>query len=324
MKPDGSALIYSTYIGGTGIDFGTALALDSSGNAYVAGSTNSTDFPTLNPLQLGNAGNYDAFVTEVSPTGALLYSTYLGGSGADNGTGIAVDSSGNVYICGYTYSSNYPTQNALQSSLSGGSDVFVTKFRPGSSALLFSTYLGGSSLDRALAMLVDSSGNIYLTGDTQSADFPVTSNAYQSTLLGADNAFVTKVAPGGSSLVFSTLFGGSGTDQATAMAADSAGNIYVTGFTQSSNFPRLDSFQNVLGISGAGTCASSNLVNLPINTLCADAFVAEFAPTGIPVYSSYLGGSGTDSGQGIAVDSSGTVYVAGQTYSSNFPTTAQS
>jgi len=322
MKPDGSALIYSTYIGGTGIDFGTALALDSSGNAYVAGSTNSTDFPTLNPLQLGNAGNYDAFVTEVSPTGALLYSTYLGGSGADNGTGIAVDSSGNVYICGYTYSSNYPTQNALQSSLSGGSDVFVTKFRPGSSALLFSTYLGGSSLDRALAMLVDSNGNIYLTGDTQSDNFPVTNNAYQSTLLGADNAFVTKVAAGGSTLVFSTLFGGSGTDQATAIAADSAGNIYITGFTQSSNFPRLDSFQNVLGIAGAGTCTSSNLVNLPINTLCADAFVAKFAPTGIPVYSSYLGGSGTDSGQGIAVDGTGAAYVAGGTTSANFPATA--
>jgi hypothetical protein len=324
MKPDGSALIYSTYIGGTGTDFGAALALDSSGNAYVAGSTNSTDFPTLNPLQLGNAGSYDAFVTEVSPTGALVYSTYLGGSGADNGIGIAVDSTGNVYICGYTYSSNFPTQNALQSSLAGGSDIFVTKFMPGSSALLFSTYLGGSSIDRALAMIVDSSGNIYLTGDTQSKNFPVTTNAYQSTLLGTDNAFLTKVAPGGTSLVFSTLLGGSGTDQATAMTLDSAGNIYITGFTQSDDFPRLDSFQNALGISGAGTCGSTNLENLPINTLCADAFVAEFSPSGIPVYSSYLGGSGTDSGQGIAVDSSGTTYVVGQTFSANFPATAES
>ena len=276
----------------------------------------------MNPLQLGNDGLYDAFVTEVSPTGALVYSTYLGGSLSDYGTGIAVDSSGNVYVSGYTYSSNFPTQNALQSSLAGGSDIFITKFTPGSSALLFSTYLGGSSNDRALAMVVDSSGNIYLTGDTQSPNFPVTATAYQSTLVGTDNAFVTKVAPGGSTLVFSTLFGGSQTDQATAMALDSAGNIYITGFTQSSNFPRLDSFQNVLGISGAGTCGSTNLVNVPINTLCADAFVAKFAPSGIPVYSSFLGGSNTDSGQGIAVDSSGAAYVVGETYSSNFPATA--
>lgn len=322
MKPDGSALIYSTYIGGTGIDFGTALALDSSGNAYVAGSTQSTDFPTKNPLQLGNDGLSDAFVTEVSSTGALKYSTYLGGSLSDYGTGIAVDKTGNVYICGYTYSSDFPTQNAYQSSQGGGSDIFITKFTPGSSALLFSTYLGGSSSDRAFAMIVDSSGNIYLTGDTQSTNFPVTATAYQATLLGTANAFVTKVAPGASTLVFSTLFGGSGTDQATAMALDSAGNIYITGFTQSGNFPLLDSFQNVLGLSGAGNCGSTNLVNVPTNYLCADAFVAKFGPSGIPIYSSFLGGSGTDSGQGIAVDSSGAAYVAGGTTSPNFPTTA--
>lgn len=323
MKPDGSALIYSTYIGGTGVDFGTAVALDSSGNAYVVGSTQSTDFPTMNALQLGNVGLYDAFVTEVSSTGALKYSTYLGGSLADYGTGIALDSTGNVYVSGYTYSSDFPTQNALQSSLGGGSDIFITKFRPGSSALLFSTYLGGSSIDRAFAMIVDASGNIYLTGDTQSANFPVTNTAYQATLLGTANAFVTKVAPGGSLLVFSTLFGGSGTDQATAMALDSAGNIYITGFTQSGNFPRLDSFQNVLGLSGAGNCGSTNLVNVPTNYVCADAFVAKFGPSGIPVYSSFLGGSGTDSGQGITVDSSGAAYVAGGTTSPNFPATAK-
>lgn len=318
MKPDGSALIYSTYLGGTGIDFGTAVALDSSGNAYVTGSTQSTDFPTKNPIQLGNVGLYDAFVTEVSPTGALIYSTYLGGSLSDYGTGIAVDSSGDVYVSGYTYSTDFPTQNSLQSSLAGGSDIFITKFTPGSAALLFSTYLGGSSDEKSAAMIVDSVGNIYLTGDTQSPNFPVTSNAYQSTLAGTDNTFVTKVAPGGSVLVFSTLFGGSATDQASAMALDSAGNIYITGFTQSTNFPLLDSFQNVLGISGGGNCGSNNLINVG-TTLCADAFVAKFAPAGIPVYSSFLGGSGTDAGKGIAVDSSGAAYVVGGTFSPNFP-----
>ncbi|MGA2984524.1 MAG: SBBP repeat-containing protein [Terriglobia bacterium] len=323
MKPDGSALIYSTYIGGSGIDFGTALALDSSGNAYVTGSTQSTDFPTLNPFQLVNDGLYDAFVTEVSPSGVLLYSTYLGGSLSDYGTGIAVDTSGNVYVSGYTFSSNFPTQDAYQSTLAGGSDLFLTKFTPGSSALLYSTYLGGSSLDTASAMIMDSTGNIYLTGSTQSANFPVTATAYQSQLLGAANAFVTKVAPGASALVYSTFFGGSGTDQAAGMALDSAGDIYITGFTQSSDFPLRDAFQQVLGIAGAGACGSTNLINVPNNTLCADAFVAEFEPSGLPVYSSYLGGSNTDSGQGIAVDSSGTVYVVGGTLSSNFPVTAE-
>ncbi len=321
MKPDGSALIYSTYIGGTGIDFGAGVTLDSSGNAYVTGSTNSTDFPTMNPFQLGNAGLYDAFVTEVSPTGALVYSTFLGGSLSDYGTGVAVDSSGDVYVSGYTYSIDFPTQSPLQSSLGGGADIFITKFTPGSSALLFSTYLGGSSNDQSLAMVVDSTGSIYLTGNTQSPNFPVTSNAYQSTLLGTTNAFITKVAPGGSLLVFSTLFGGSGTDQATALALDSAENIYITGFTQSADFPLLDAFQKIMGISGAGTCESTNLTNLPSTYVCPNAFAAKFTPSGIPVYSSYLGGNNTNSGQGIAVDSSGAAYVVGGTFSPNFPAT---
>jgi hypothetical protein len=320
MKPDGGALILSTYIGGTQADFGAAVALDSSGDAFVVGSTQSTDFPTKNPLQLGIAGLYDAFITEVSPTGALVYSTYLGGSSSDYGTGIAVDSTGDVYVSGYTYSTNFPTQSPLQSTLGGGSDAFLTKFTPGSSALLFSTYLGGSSNDQALGMIVDSTGSVYLTGGTQSPNFPVTGNAYQATLLGTQNAFVSKVAPGGSALVFSTLFGGGETDQATGMALDAAGNVYITGFTQSNDFPRLDAFQNVLGIAGAGNCGSTNLVNVPV-VLCADAFVAKFAPTGAPVYSSFLGGNNTDSGQSIAVDSAGAAYVVGLTYSSNFPAT---
>jgi hypothetical protein len=322
MKPDGSALIYSTYIGGTGEDFATALALDSSGNVYVTGTTASTDFPTLNPLQLGNDGVTDAFITEINPTsGALKYSTYLGGSSADNGTGIAIDSSGDVWVSGYTFSTNFPTQDAIQSTLGGGSDIFITEFKPGSPTLLFSTYLGGSSNDRSLAMAMDATGNIYLTGDTQSPNFPVTANAYQSTLVGTDNAFVMKLAPGASIVVFSTLFGGSGTGQATAIALDPALNIYITGFTQSENFPLVDAFQNTLGLFGAGNCGSTNFINVPPNTLCADAFVAKFSPSGLPVYSSYLGGSSTDSGQGIAVDSSGAAYVVGGTASPNFPAT---
>ena len=322
MKPDGSALIFSTYIGGTGTDFGTSMAFDASGDIYVTGSTNSTDFPTKNPLQLGNAGLYDAYVTEVNSTGGLVYSTYLGGHLSDYGTGIAVNSAGDVYVSGYTYSNDFPTQSAMQSTFGGGSDVFLTKFTPGSSSLLFSTYIGGTSLDMSYGMIVDSSGAIYLAGTTQSPNFPTTANAFQSSLVGTANAFVTKVAQDASTLTFSTLYGGSQIDQANALALDNAGNIYITGFTQSSNFPLRDAFQNVLGASGAGNCGSSNLISVP-NNICSDAFVAKFAPTGLPSYSSFLGGNGADTGQGIAVDSTGAVYVTGGTASTNFPATAE-
>ncbi len=322
MKPDGSALVYSTYLGGTEIDYGTALAIDASGNAYVTGYTNSIDFPTLNPLQLSNDGLYDAFVTEISPTGTMLYSTYLGGSLSDYGTGISIGPGGSVYVSGYTFSTNFPTQNALQSSLSGGSDLFVSKFVPGATALEFSTYLGGSSIDRASSMVVDADGDVFLTGDTQSNNFPVTFNAYQPSLEGTDNAFLAELSPDGTSLTFSTYFGGSQTDQASALALDSAGNIYITGFTQSSNFPTLDPFQAILGIAGAGTCISTNLITIPTGTLCSDAFIAKFAPSGLPTYSSFLGGNGNDMGQSITVDSLQNAYVAGATYSPNFPTTA--
>ncbi len=321
MKLDGTALIYSTYIGGTGADFGTAVAVDSSGNAYVTGSTQSTDFPTKNPIQLGNVGQADAFVTEVGSQGTLMYSTYLGGTQNDYATGIAVTTAGDVIISGYTYSSNYPTQNALQSTLSGGSDLFVTKFTPGSATLLFSTYLGGSSIDRSWAMAVDSGENIYLTGDTQSPDFPVTPNSYQSTLGGTDNVFLVKLTQGASAVTFSTFFGGAASDQASAITLDATNNIYLTGFTESGNFPLIDPFQHSLGLSGAGNCGSSNLLNVP-TLLCSDAFVAKFAPSGLPVFSSFLGGLGNDAGQGIAVDTTGSIYVVGGTASPNFPATS--
>ncbi len=321
ISPNGTTLVMSTYIGGAGTDFGTALTLDSSGNVYVVGSTNSTNFPTKNALQLGNNGFYDVFVTEVSPVAQLKYSTYLGGTLSDYGTGISVDSNGNILISGYTNSSDFPTQNALQSALAGGSDNFISKFAPGSTALLFSTYLGGSSNDESLAMTLDSGGNIYLTGTTESPNYPVTTNAYQSSLLGTANAFITKLAPDASAVLLSTFFGGSQTDQASALALDSAGNIYITGYTQSSNFPLLDASQSVLGIAGAGNCGSTNLQYVP-NILCPDAFVVKFSTSGIPIYSTFLGGSGTDAGQGIAVDSSGATYVAGSTASPNFPATA--
>jgi hypothetical protein len=319
LSPSGSSLVYSTYLGGSGADYGMAMALDGAGDVFLTGSTTSKDFPTVNPLQLGNDGASDVFVAEVNPTGsALLYSTYLGGSNADYGSAIALDGSGDVYVSGYTYSADFPTQNAYQSSLAGGSDAFITELKPGNTALVFSTFLGGSSIDRVFAMALDASGNIYLTGDTQSNNFPVTASAFQSANHGGPgDAFVTKLAPGAAALVYSTLLGGSGTDQASAMALDSSGDVYLAGFTQSSDFPLLDPLQKILGISGAGTCGSTSA---PV--LCADTFVAKLGPSGSPIYSTLLGGSGTDSGQAIVVDSSGAAYVAGSTASPNFPATA--
>ena len=318
LKPDGSALLYSTYVGGSQADNATALALDSAGDVFLTGSTQSHDFPTMNPLQLGNDGVSNVFVTEVNPTGtALVYSTYLGGSSSDYGTAIALDGSGNVYISGYTFSTDFPTQNAFQSVLAGGSDAFITELTPGNTALVFSTFLGGNSIDRVFSMWLDASGSIYLAGDTQSTNFPVTSSAFQSVNHGLADAFVTKLSRGASSLVYSTLLGGSGTDGITAMALDSTGSVYVTGFTQSGgDFPLRDPLQKVLGIAGASNCGTTAA---PV--LCADAFVAKLGPSGSPIYSTFLGGSGADSGQAIAIDSSGTAYVAGSTASSNFPAT---
>src|ERR1019366_2332080 len=301
------------------------MALDANGDVFLAGASNSRDFPVFNPLQLGNDGGYDAFVAEIAPSTSasrqLIYSTYLGGSNSDYATAIALDTSGNVYVGGYTYSTDFPTQSAYQSALSGGSDVFVTEFKPGTPSLIFSTFFGGGSNERLFGMAVDSVGSIYLTGDTQSINFPVTASAFQVSNHGNGDGFVSKLAPGAATLVYSTLIGGSSADQINALALDSAGNAYLTGFTQSSDFPLVDPFQRVLGLAGAGTCGSTPLVNVPTAALCADAFVIKLGPSGNPIYSSYLGGSGTDAGQAVVVDSTGAAYVAGNTASPNFPAT---
>ena len=190
LNPEGNALVYSTFLGGSSGDEGRKIAIDSNGRAYVTGRTVSTDFPTLNPLQATKAGYYDAFVTELSPEGnALDYSTYLGGSEDDEGLGIAVDSSGNAYVTGSTESSDFPTQNPYQGTFGGLYDAFVTKLNPGGNALVYSTYLGGSSDDNGFGVAVDGNSNAYVTGYTNSANFP-TQNPYQSTNAGGDDAFV--------------------------------------------------------------------------------------------------------------------------------------
>jgi hypothetical protein len=302
INPAGSALVYSTYLGGSGDDWGNGIAVDGAGNAYVVGQTASTDFPTVNPLQPANGGGYDAFVTKLNPTGsALVYSTYLGGSNGDGAYGIAVDSAANAYVTGITYSSDFPTKNPLQG-FESIEDVFVTKLNPAGSALVYSTYLGGSDSDLGNGIAVDNAGNAYVTGHTASTNFPTTPGAFQTTFGGNVDAFVTKLNPAGSAMVYSTYLGGSDYDSGSGIAVDSAGNAYVVGVTASTDFPTMNPFQRFNHGNG-------------------DAFVAKLTPSGSALVSStYLGGGGDDTGLGIAVDSSRDAYVTGWTNSTNFPT----
>ncbi len=312
ISADGSTLLYSTYVGGTSDDRGNAIALNASGNAFVAGVTSSTDFPTTSGARqttYGGAG--DAFVFELSSSGAALtYSTYLGGSGAEVANGIAVDGSGNSYIVGETNSTDFPTHNAMKSILTGVSNGFVTKLNSTGNALVYSTYLGGSN-DFATAVAVDSSDDAYVTGATQNASFPTTAGAFQTTCGtsancngGLPDAFVSVFKPDGSGFVYSTFLGGGNTDQGLAIAVDAAGNAYVAGLTESNtDFPTKAPLQNVFGGG------------------IQDAFVSKLNSTGTAlVYSTYLGGNQDDSATSIAVDDSGNAYVTGRTASSTFPT----
>jgi len=278
LNPAGSALVYSTYLGGSSDDEGEGIAVGAAGNAYVTGETESTDFPTLNALEpnCDSCGDllYDAFVAKLNPAGsALVYSTYLGGSSWDEGTAIAVGAAGDTYVTGWTSSDDFPTANPLQPQLKGAANAFVARLNPAGSALVYSTYLGGSDNDAASGIAVDIAGNAYVTGGTQSNDFP-TVNAFQPTYGGGyATAFVTELNPTGSALVYSSYLGGSDWDRGYGLATDAVGNAYVTGFTYSTDFPRVNQ------IPGAckGTCGAGGQ--------SADAFVARIAGTATPVVS---------------------------------------
>jgi len=304
LNISGNVLVYSTYIGGSSQDRGNGIAVDSSGNAYVTGQTaSSSDFPSLNAYQSTyGGGSADAFVIKLSGSGALNYSTYIGGSSQDVGRGIGMDSSENVYVTGFTESSDFPTQNPFQENYAGSRDVFVTKLNISGNVLVYSTYIGGSSDEDVRGFAVDSSGNAYATGYTGSSNFP-TQNPFQGSNAGSADAFVTKVdtmESGNDSLVYSTYIGGSSHDWGRGIAVDSSGNANVTGYTDSTDFPT----QNPLQGDQEST----------------DAFITKLSNSGALNYSTYIGGSNGDRGYDIAVDSSGNVYVTGYTASSNFLT----
>ena len=243
LNAPGSALVYSTYLGGSGTDDGMGIAVDGAGCAYVTGDTSSTDFPTQNPLQPQKKGNYDAFVAKLNASGsALVYSTYLGGSGRDVGSGIAVDGAGCAYVTGHTSSTDFPTQNPLQPQKKGNYDAFVAKLNAPGSALVYSTYLGGSDDDQGRGIAVDGAGCAYVTGHTYSTDFP-TQNPLQPQKKGPLDAFVAKWNASGSALVYSTYLGGSDPDWGYGIAVDGAGCAYVTGYTWSTDFPTQNPLQ---------------------------------------------------------------------------------
>jgi len=243
LSAAGSHLLYSTYLGGSNDDLGYGIAVDAAGSAYVTGNTQSTNFPTVNPLQATNGGYYDAFVTKFSAAGSsLLYSTYLGGSDLDQSLGIAVDAAGQAFVTGQTLSTNFPMANPVQATGGGGFDAFVTKLSAAGSHLLYSTYLGGSDYDQGQGIAVDAAGQAFVTGQTQSTNFP-TANPLQATNAGLADVFVTKFSAAGSSLLYSTYLGGSDYDQSQGIAVDAAGNAYVTGYTGSTNFPTANPLQ---------------------------------------------------------------------------------
>jgi hypothetical protein len=301
-------LSYSTYLGGSGNSSGfvSAIAVDSAGEAYVTGDTTATDFPLQNPEQgaPGAPGATTAFVTKFSASGtSLVYSTYLGGSGSDRGMGIAVDAAGEAYITGGTQSSDFPRTTPTSPGLNGIEDAFVTKLSASGAALVFSFYLGGELDDFGRAIAVDSAGNAYVTGFTDSMMFPVTGGVIQTTLNGSTSAFATKVSAAGT-VTWSTYLGGNNSDQGAAVAVDGSGNVYLAGFTDSSTFPTKSPIQANLGSPSA-----------------ENAFITELNPTATAlVYSTYLGGSFGDTASGIAVDASGNTIIVGSSGSPDFPT----
>ncbi len=280
----------------------------------MTGVTNSSDFPTLNAVQPTIGGSSDAFITKLNPTGsALIFSTFLGGSSTENSNGgnIAIDATANVYVTGETASTNFPTTlGALQTTYGGGfSDAFAAKLNSTGSSFIYSTFLGGSNSDfGGTGIDTDATGNAYVTGYTQSANFLTTLGAFQTTFGGGVDAYVVKLNPSGSSLVYSTFLGGQNNELSFGITVDANNQAYITGGTSSTNFP-----------------TTPGVFQTTFRGGFLDVFVTKLNATGSGlVYSTYIGGTGNlvngDLGRSIAIDSTGNAYVTGETTSVDFPT----
>ncbi|HKJ40098.1 MAG TPA: SBBP repeat-containing protein [Anaerolineales bacterium] len=331
LNSDGSAIRYSTYLGGDGREEVGGVAVDGDDNVIVVGSTTSTDYPTQNAYDASFGGGscsssnpcYDVTVTKVDPdlsgTSAILYSTYLGSNKHDKGYGLVLDSNGLIYLAGKSDANGYPTRNALQSSRSGSLDIIITQIDPtqvGDASLIYSTYLGSTGAESGYAIARDVDGNLYITGRTSSSKFPLRDPLqYESHPGTCDTncyeAFVTKVDITTNTILYSTYLGGSENDEGFGIVVDSSGRAYVTGFTHSSNFPTHEAIQPTKGGDGCN--------DIP----CMDAFLSVIEPDGQSfAYSTFLGGDQDDEAKGITLDSANNVYLVGETYSTNYPTTA--
>ena len=300
-------LLYSTFIGGSNYEIANAIAVDTSGNSYISGYTYSSGFPTTpGAYNTTYNSNADVFITKLNASGTgLIYSTFIGGSSTDIENGLAIDPSGNAYVTGRTYSSDYPTTSgSYDTTQNGHYDIFVTKLNSNGSALLYSTFIGGSLGDYGRDIAVDTSGNAYVTGFTYSTNFPTTTGAYDTSHNGNADAFVLKLNSAGTALSYSTYIGGSGYDESYGIALDTSSNAYITGDTSSSNFPTT---------TGAYDTSHNGV---------GDAFIAKLNSAGSSLtYSTYIGGTDNELGFDIAVDDSNNAYVTGWTKSTDFPTT---
>lgn len=314
FSPNGSTVLYTAYLDGSGDEGGTGLALDSSGCVYVTGWTSSADFPTLNAAQAGPGldaegdPTSDAFVTKVSAAGsAIEYSTYLGGSEQDGGETIALDNSGNAYVAGETSSTNFPvTAGVLQGSLSldaegAGTDAFVTKLSPSGQGLVFSTNLGGTGGDGAAGVAVAADGSVWVAGDTDSANFPLQNPLQAQVGMDSDgyptsDAFLARLSAAGTTLQSGTYWGGSENEFVVGLALDSSGRPHLGGQTDSMDLPLVNPLQNSLRGGEEDV----------------DSFAARFNPTGtLALDSTYQGGVDYEWAEGLAVSPSGDIYLTG-------------
>jgi uncharacterized protein (TIGR03437 family) len=305
VGPDGTTLVYATFLGGGNIDRAWGVAVNASGEAFVAGETRSSDFPTsVNAFLQRFGGVRDGFAAKLSATGSnIVWATYLGDTDEDWANDIAVDSQGAAYVCGGTWSSQFPTTPGVVQAAFGGDDAdgFVIKLDPLGTRAEFSTFLGGERDDEARGLAVGPTGDVYVTGFTRSNQFPL-SAAFQSSRAGGEDVFVTKLNPAGTRFGFSTLLGGGSADFGNAIAVDPFGDAYVAGSTTSDNFP-----VRVPGL-------------YPLYNAAGDAFVTKFdSAGGAPLYSTYLGGRREDTANAIAVDANGFASVVGHTKSEDFP-----
>ena len=317
-------LTFSTFLGGLEWDEAFDVEADDAGNRYVTGFTLSDDFQEARVE--GPGGIVDAFVAKVSTSGALVWSVVLGGTRLDTATSLALDDDGNVYVTGRTESPDFPTATALQDELNGAActgapchDAFVTKLSP-DGEVVYSTYLGGSLNEEALGIAVDDSGSAYVSGNTDSLDLPVRAafqDDFGSLPCEGDvpcplDAFVSKLSPDGSALVYSTYLGGNAGDTNAGISVADDGTAYVTGTTRSTDFP------TVGGVQGAVT---GTACGPPPGEPCPDVFVTALSPDGTKAtYSTLLGGTEPENAGGIAVDSRGRAVVTGGTQSPDFPT----